>query len=136
MRNALATAALSSLLALPALAEVLPPQGAGKVLPIRDEAFANCPDGSCRALFSKVPRGKTLRVDNISCQAQGNQGFTFGETSDVGRILAFLPGSDASGITNVQGPYFFQERETPAVSASSTGQIMQCTLSGFLIPNG
>jgi hypothetical protein len=129
-------------------AEALPVPG-GAARPFRRTALGKCTGNACVVTIYKVPAGKQLQIEAITCGGhQANAGFrSFNLTTKsqiatpediVQHFRAFIPGPHVGGpgyedyfYGAARGPYFFKADER--VFITSEGSASTCTVSGYLV---
>jgi hypothetical protein len=129
-------------------AEALPAPG-GAAQPFRKTATGACANNWCVATITKVPTGKQLQIETVTCAGyQPNGGFrifyltTKQQSNSAQEVVQNLraiipaphiggPGYDDYPHGTGSGPIFFKAGERVFITSDGTGST--CTVSGYLL---
>lgn len=123
--------------------------GQAKAAPYHDAAVRACSSGTCEVAFRKIPAGKQLRVEHVSClleQIPNDTQMLWGQLSASAtkkgvpasrQWLAAPAAAERSPDIVINQPtlFFVPQSQFPrmTVSLSQTFQSMSCTITGYLI---
>lgn len=114
-----------------------PPTGVSRPFRIYKEG-ADCSAGLCFVRIFKVPAGKLLEIDHLSCDWTNGSSdpdvLVISTTNPAIEFVAFVLATEVSTnnpVAVAAGPFFFAEGEKVFVHAPGTGSL-RCAVSGLI----